>query len=102
MLSTVPFIISFGSGLHTGQYGSPKSRRQTCPHSGQHTHLSVCSLHTGHSSIYLIISFNCQRGYGELLLILVSIIRLRRSGGHAIFSKHKQMLVHDEEEVVEL
>jgi hypothetical protein len=47
------FSISFGSGLHTGQYGSPKSRGHTCPHSGQHTHSFNGFRHTGQISIGL-------------------------------------------------
>ncbi len=43
--------LSSGAGLHTGQYGSPRSRRHTCPHSGQHIHSSMDFLHTGHISI---------------------------------------------------
>lgn len=47
----------FGSGKQTGQYGSPWSRRQTWPHSGQQRHSRIGNVQTGQMSVLMVCSF---------------------------------------------
>ena len=47
----------FGSGKQTGQYGSPWSRRQSWPHSGQQTHSRIGNVQTGQMAVIMIRSF---------------------------------------------
>jgi hypothetical protein len=61
--SEICFSLLSCLGLHTGQYNSSGSRRQTCPHSGQQIHLSMGCSHTGHFSILRLFPYcleNCM------------------------------------------